>query len=190
MDPAALRANLNGDRVDRSGVDRLVGELLDSPNSVKVLLEEIHKGEGSGHFQASWALDHLLRRKPNYLLPHMEQFTLLLPGLKNESCIRCLFHVCEMLCIAAFKQKQRPFREGIDRHQWERIKDACFDTLIGPMGMAPKVFAMGCLYYLGQIFPWVHHQLRGVLEETYATGSIGYRNRAKKTLALLAPTAP
>src|SRR5690606_16584788 len=91
MDPAALRAHLNGDRLDRTGVDRLVGELLDSPDSVKVLLEEIHKGEESGHFQASWVLDHLLRRKPNYLLPHMEQFPLLLPGLKNESCIRWLF---------------------------------------------------------------------------------------------------
>jgi len=176
--------------MDRAGVDRLVGELLGSPGAVEMLLEEIRNGEGEGHFQASWVLDHLLRKRLDQLLPHMREFTLLLPGLKNGSCIRCLSHTCEMLCIAAFKKRLAPFREGIDHGQWERIMVASFDHLIGPLGMAPKVFAMTSLYYLGLEFPWIHPELRAVLEATYASGSIGYRNRAKKTLALLDRTAP
>lgn len=189
MDPGTLKAHLDGQRPDRAGVDRLVRELLDSPQSVKVLLEAIGQGGNNGHFVACWVLDHLLRKRLEYLLPHGEEFTLLLGQQQNESCIRCLAHCSEMLCIAAFARNKDHFRESIDPRQWDRILTFCFDILLSPMGMAPKVFAMSCLYYLGLKFPWAHPELKEILEASYAQGSIGYRNRAKKTLDMLARTS-
>lgn len=190
MNPVVLTARLNVGRLSRADVEKMVGELLDSPQCVKVLLEEILNGGREGHFHASWVLDRLMRRKLEYLLPHIEEFTLLLPQLKNESCIRCLSHICEMLCTAPFEKDGDRYRQGIDQGQWERILTVCYDWLIAPMGIAPKVFAMTSLYHLGLKFPWVHPELKAVLEDSYAKGSSGYQNRAKKTLGLLARTAP
>src|SRR5690606_30236146 len=190
MSPETLRTWLDSDRITRSEVDLLVGQLLGRPALVMVLIEEIAIGDREGNFYGSWVLDHLMRRKLEHLLPHMEEFTILLISLKNESCIRPLAHVCEMLCTAYFKKGDPRFVGGITDEQLERIMTVCFDWLISPMNMAPKVFAMGCLYHLGSKFDWVRPELRAILEATMEQGSSGYRGRAKKTLEMLARSDP
>jgi hypothetical protein len=95
-------------------------------------------------------------------------------------------HVCEMICEAYFKKKDPVFVKNITDDQLEKLMICCFDWLIGPLNIAPKVFAMTSLYYLGLKFPWVHPELKQVLLDTYANGSTGYQNRAKKTLDKLA----
>ena len=91
-----------------------------------------------------------------------------------------------MVCEAYFKKKNPDFVQNITDDQLEKMMSSCFDWLIGPMNIAPKVFSMTCLYYLGLKFDWVHPELKQVLEDSYATGTIGYKNRAKKTLDKLA----
>jgi len=186
MTAEALKVRLGTAKHAKAEADALVGELMDFPGGVAILLEVVRTEDRGERFLASWTLDNLLRKKLNLILPHIEEFTLLLPQLKNESCIRSLAHSCELLCTAHFKRGEVRYREGIDRAQWERIMTVCLDWLIAPMAMAPKVFAMTSLFYLGFEFPWVHPELRAILEENYATGGSGYRNRAKKTLDMLA----
>ncbi len=190
MTPAELRVWLDSKGITRSEVDLLVGQLMDHPGLIKDLIEEIAHGDEEGNFYGSWVLDHLLRRKLEYILPHMERFTVLLAMLKNESCIRPLAHVCEMLCHAYFEKKELRFVGAISDVQLERIMTVCFDWLISPMNMAPKVFAMSCLYHLGSKFDWVRPELRAILEASMAKGSSGYRNRAKKTLEMLSRSDP
>ena len=91
-----------------------------------------------------------------------------------------------MVCEAYFKKKDPTFLKTVTNNQLEKIMTACFDWLIGPMNIAPKVFAMSSLYYLGFKFDWVHPELKQVLEDNYPNGTSGYRNRAKKTLDKLA----
>ena len=91
-----------------------------------------------------------------------------------------------MVCEAYFKKKDPVFTQNITDDQLEKIMTSSFDWLIGPMNMAPKVFSMTSLYYLGLKFNWVHPELKLVLEDSYAEGSTGYQNRAKKTLDKLA----
>ena len=190
MTPGTLRTWLDSDGIIRSEVDLVVGELLDRPDLVKVLIDRIAIEDRAGTFYGSWVLDHLMRRRLEYLLPHMEKFTDLLVSLKNESCIRSLAHVCEMLCTAYFKKRDQRFIKGISDGQLERIMTVCFDWLISPMNTAPKVFAMGCLYHLGSKFDWVRPELQAILEESMAQGSTGYRSRAKKTLEMLSRSDP
>lgn len=127
-----------------------------------------------------------MRKKLEYLLPFFDDFANRLGELRTESCIRPMAHVCEMVCMAYFKKKDPAFVQQITDGQLEQIMTVCFDWLISPMNMAPKVFSMTSLYYLGFKFKWVHPELKLILEDSFAVGTTGYQNRAKKTLDKLA----
>nr|WP_321412302.1 hypothetical protein [uncultured Allomuricauda sp.] len=181
-----LHIALHSGRISKVQIDELVIQLQQEPQLAQVLYQEILWEDKKGTFNASWTFDHLMRKELHYILPFMDNFVNGLSELKSESCIRPIAHVCEMLCEAYFKKKKSDFLKNITDDQLEKIMTACFDWLIGPMNMAPKVFAMTSLYYLGLKFDWVHSELKLVLEDSYPNGSTGYRNRAKKTLDKLA----
>ncbi|MHA7832668.1 MAG: hypothetical protein ACX93O_16345 [Flagellimonas sp.] len=186
MTEEELHITLNSGRISKSQIDALVQQLEKEPQLAEILFKEVLLEDKEGTFNASWTFDHLMRKKLTYLLPFFKDFVDGLSKLETESCIRPIAHVCEMVCEAYFKKKNPEFVQNITNDQLEKIMTVCFDWLIGPMNVAPKVFAMTSLYYLGQKFDWVHPELKLVLEESYASGTTGYKNRAKKTLDKLA----
>ena len=186
MTEKQLHTSLFASRISKAQIDILVGQLEKEPELAKVLFQYVLQEDKEGTFNASWTFDHLMRKQLHYLLPFMETFTNGLSQLQSESCIRPIAHVCEMVCEAYFKKKDPIFLKTVTNNQLEKIMTACFDWLIGPMNIAPKVFAMSSLYYLGFKFDWVHPELKQVLEDNYPNGTSGYRNRAKKTLDKLA----
>lgn len=186
MTEKELHIALTSGRISKDRVDTLVGVLVHQPELVKKLFQLVLLEDGTGDFYASWTFDHLMRKKLEYLLPIFDVFVDGLSQLKTDSCIRPMAHVCEMICEAYFKKKDPVFVKNITDDQLEKLMTCCFDWLIGPLNIAPKVFAMTSLYYLGLKFPWVHPELKQVLLDTYANGSTGYQNRAKKTLDKLA----
>ncbi len=186
MTEKELHIVLTSGRLSKAQVDILVDQMLPFPELARQLFNEVLLEDKEGAFQASWTFDHLMRKQLGYLLPFFGTFASNLHHLKTESCIRPMAHVCEMVCIAYFKKKDPSFVKHISDDQLELMMTSCFDWLISPMNMAPKVFSMTCLYYLGLRFSWVHPELKQVLLDTYPTGSKGYQNRAKKTLDKLA----
>lgn len=186
MTKEQLHIAIHSGRISKSQIDGLVIQLEKQPQLAQVLFHEVLLEDKEGTFNASWTFDHLMRKKLIYILPFFEDFVNGLPQLSTESCIRPIAHVCEMICEAYFKKKKNEFVQSITDEQLEKIMTTCFDWLIGPMNIAPKVFAMTSLYYLGLKFDWVHPELKLVLEESYASGTTGYKNRAKKTLDKLA----
>ncbi|WP_418498817.1 hypothetical protein [Flagellimonas sp.] len=186
MTEKELHIKLDSGRLSKPQIDRLVGKLEKQPELAKILFAQVFVEDREGTFNASWTFDHLMRKKLEYLLPFFDDFADSLAELRTESCIRPMAHVCEMICMAYFKKKDPAFTQHITDSQLEQIMTVCFDWLISPMNIAPKVFSMTSLYYLGQKFDWVHPELKQVLQDTYADGTPGYRNRAKKTLDKLA----
>ncbi|MDC6365024.1 MULTISPECIES: hypothetical protein [Flavobacteriaceae] len=182
MTEEQLHTALNSGRISKAQVEQLVDQLLSHPELAGPLFQEVLKEDSEGTFNASWTFDHLMRKKLVYLLPIFDEFVDGLPQLKSESCIRPMAHTCEMIAEAYFKKKDPAFIKNITDEQLDKILTSCFDWLISPMNIAPKVFSMTTLYYLGLKFDWVHPELRLVLEDTFATGTVGYQNRAKKTL--------
>jgi len=181
-----LYTALDSGRISKSQIDGLVLQLEDEPLLAQVLYQKVLIEDKEGKFNASWTFDHLMRKQLVFLIPFIDEFTNGLAELKSESCIRPIAHVCEMVCEAYFRKKHPLFVENVKDNHLESMVTACFDWLISPMNVAPKVFAMTSLYYLGLKFDWVHPELKLVLEESYASGTTGYQNRAKKTLDKLA----
>ncbi|MEM8846136.1 MAG: hypothetical protein AAGD17_03445 [Bacteroidota bacterium] len=182
MNEELLHRELNSGRLSKVKIDALVDRLELHPELTLSLLNKVFEEDKIDEFNSSWVLDHLLRKKLIYILPHFEEFTLGLGKMKSESCIRPMAHICQMVTETYFKKKDLIFTENINTNQLERVMTACFDWLIGSHKIAAKVFSMTSLYYLGMQFDWVHPELKLVLEETIANGTSGYKNRAGKTL--------
>ncbi|WP_343486021.1 adenylosuccinate lyase [Allomuricauda sp. d1] len=173
---------LNEGRLTKEKRDFLVAKVLQHPELVKPLLSQVSEEDKNDTFNGSWVLDNALRKQLEILLPHIDEFCTNLSGLRSESVIRPMAHICEMVVVSHFKQKKEVFVKKLQNGHLEKITECCFDWLIGNHKIATKVFAMTSLFHLGKKFVWIHPELKSVLEQTIATGTTGYQNRAAKTL--------
>lgn len=168
----------------REARSRLAGEVLQQPDWLGPLLEiGLEREDELGH-RACWVVEFACKTNLELVYPCLDLFTAGLAGLQKESAIRPMAKICELLAEATLNKNpdKRPPFSPVHR---EHIIAACFDWLIGPHKVAPKAHSMTTLYILGQKNPWVHQELRAVLERQYARGSAGYRARARRVLGLL-----
>jgi len=177
---------LNSGRLSKTQITTLVKQLIELPGLTEPLLKEVFRQDKHDEFNASWVFDHLMRKKLVLVLPHLELFTNEIKNLSSESCIRPMAHTCQLIAEIYFKKKNPKFIKNITSMQLERLVDCCFDWLIGNHKIASKVFAMTTLFYLGERFEWIHPELKMILEKNIGSGTSGYKNRAKKTLDMLA----
>ncbi len=180
-----LYTRLNSGRLSKEKIMLLVSELIHFPELVGTLLEAIWIEDKEGTFNASWVFDHLMRKNLSLLLPYSKDFANGLENLNSESCIRPIAHVCELLVLAKYKKQDPEYIAGLDKASLEKIVGACFDWLIGSRKVASKVFAMTSLLHLGTEFKWIHPELEPILENSIHSGTVGYKNRAQKTLLAL-----
>ena len=183
MTPKELRAHLNTHRLNKVRIDELVQALSYRPELTSPLLEEVFAQDALGDsFNASWVFDHLMRKKLDFLLPHVNRFVEGTAKLKTESCMRPMAHVLELLNERYFKKEDPKYIEVITPQLQEQMVTICFDWLIENHKVATKVFAMTSLFYLGEKYPWVHPELASVLELQIAEGTAGFKNRGGKIL--------
>ena len=185
MTAQELQFQLNAKRIHKPQVAYLVSEILAYPNLVEPLLAEVYEQDKAGLFNASWVLDHVLRKEPDLILLVIDPFIAVLGQIRSESCIRPMAHVCQMIAEHYFKKKNTAFREQITTAQLAVIVTVCFDWLIGNHKVATKVFAMTSLFYLGEAFPWVRPELVSYLEQNIGSNTAGFQNRGGKLLLQL-----
>lgn len=154
-------------------------EILAQPETLKDLLQiGVGRQDAIGS-RAFWILEFVYKASPTLLHDHLDPFCEGLGALREESSIRPAAKVCELLVKAYYgKQKAPPLTL---RHR-ELITAACFDWLIGPHKVAPQAYSMETLYLLGHDIPWIHPELKAILDQHYAQGSAGYQARARKIL--------
>ncbi len=162
--------------------DELVYGILAYPNLTGPLLQFVFEEDKTDSWSCSWVFQNVMRKQLKLVLPHIDIFCNELKNLKSESVIRPMAHVCEMLALAVYHKKIPVFIEKVIWKHREEITERCFDWLIEPHKMAPKVFAMTALFHLGEDFEWVRPELKLFLEKTFTTGSPGYQNRGQKVL--------
>ncbi|MEO1009890.1 MAG: adenylosuccinate lyase [Bacteroidota bacterium] len=159
--------------------------VLDNPKSMRSLLEIIFMGEDPISNRAGWVLDYVIQRKLSYLYIHLDFFTSKISGVQMDSSIRPLAKACQLLTIAYYSKKDKEARKALTTEHLQQIAAVAFDWLIGDYKVAAKAYSMTSLLLLGQQFKWIHPELRLVLEQNYASGSAGYKARARATLETL-----
>lgn len=132
--------------------------------------------------RACWVLEFVLEAEPGLLYPHLDRFVGGLPSVKPESSIRPLAKICQLLVVSYYDPAGAAERPPLTGHQKEGITAACFDWLISAGKVAPKAFSMQSLLLLGREIPWVHPELKAVIERHYPDGSPAYQARARRIL--------
>ena len=64
-------------------------------------------------------------------------------------------------------------------HQKNKITVACLDWMIDNYKIVPKIMAMHILFDFGKKQPWIHHELKLIIENDFYKQTAGYKNRAK-----------
>ena len=155
------------------------------PNEIPSLLQIALLDEDPVSSKACWVLEVVARDHLNILLPFMNQLIPNLSKVTLHSSVRPMAKICENLTLAYFVKKDPEVISRLTEEHFEQMTTVCFDWLISDQKVAPKAYAMTCLYHLGSKFPWVHPELRQVLEVNYPKGSAAYHARARQVLHLL-----
>ncbi|MDG3581540.1 hypothetical protein [Galbibacter pacificus] len=146
------------------------------------LLEHCFSNEENYSHKACWVTELVCKGKLTWLFPHLDFFLIKLPSLKNDSSIRPLAKVCELLCESYFIKKDPKTLSQLNDAHLEKLAEINFDWLISNVKVATKAYAMHCLFLLGKKYHWIYPELKHTLEQGFAHHSAAYKARARHIL--------
>ncbi|QLG43910.1 adenylosuccinate lyase [Costertonia aggregata] len=159
--------------------------VLEQPQLLKPLIQIAFEEDNPISCKAAWVLEFVTKQKLSLIFPHLDFFMNNINKLHLESSVRPVAKICEELVLNHFSKNKITAQEELTIKHLEKITAACFDWLIGNFKVAPKAYAMTTLLKLGEVFDWIHPELRLILEQNYHTGSAAYKARARMVLKKL-----
>ena len=132
--------------------------------------------------KACWILEFLSYQQVAWLQPHLDFICSNLGNLKDESAIRPIAKVCQLLVVSNFKN---PATIQLSENHLQQITEACFDWLINDTKVASKVYSMRTLFILGKHSDWIYTELRIILEKDSRLHSAAYKVGAREILKKL-----
>lgn len=155
-------------------------EILRRPELLGCLIDATFFDDRELSVRAAWVLELCCLEEPRLIIPHLQNFTLRLHELKDESALRPAAKICALLSRLYAEEPWEPFDP--DSEWIGALVSSGFEWLTGPHKVATQVFAMDTLYHWGLRFDWIHGELLSILDQAYGGGSPGYRSRARKIM--------
>lgn len=168
---------------------KLLAFVHQNPKSIAVLMEMIFLEEKEYGLLVGWSMDLVIQEDLYVILPFLDDFCQGIPSLRNQSAIRTMSKICATLMEFYYHKKDPKVIRSMKVEYRKIIAEVSFDWLLGEHKVAAKVFSMSSLYELGKEFDWIHPELEIILQRGYASGSVGYRSRARKVLERLSSTS-
>ena len=134
--------------------------------------------------KACWILELVAYERLEWFVPHLDFISASISKLTDESSIRPLAKICQLLAEAHYKKSTTTIT--LSATQLENITEACFDWLINNTKVAAKAYAMRTLLILGKHSEWIYPELRIILEKDYQQHSAGYKAAARDVLKQIA----
>ena len=159
--------------------------VLAHPDTMEELLHLCFKNDKELSHKANWTLEFVCLEKLELLFTYLDYFFEHLSRVKEDSSVRPLSHMCELLCIEYYKKGNKILKSIFSEKHKEILVEVCFDWLITHQKVACEVRAMTCLYYVGTEKDWVHQELKTILERNIHKRSAGYQSRGSKLLKKL-----
>ncbi len=190
MTPDELYKALDYVNHSREKRAEMADNITGNPQLVKPLMQIAFNVDDPISNRACWVLEFTAKENLPFIYPHLEYFTANLGRVHFDSAIRPVAKICEFLTMAYFSKEENALQHILTETQLEQITSACFDWLIGEYKVAAKAYSITSLYLLGHKFPWIHPELKMILEQSYAEGSAAYKARARHALAKLKKHLP
>lgn len=156
--------------------------IIDNKGLFLPLLEIAFDEDNEASVKVSWVLDFVMREKLEWVYPHLDFYTDNLSKVKNDSAVRPIARICELLAKEYNSKKETTIHEYLTKTHIDKIIEACFDWLISDHKVAVKAYSMETLFLFGKEVDWVHEELKTILEQEIAYGSAAYKARGKKML--------
>lgn len=156
--------------------------VLQNPETFKELLVYCFKNDPKISHKANWVLEIVCVQKIDLLYPNLDYFFEHLCSVQDESSLRALAHICEILCVKFFKEKHAVLTTLFYEKHKEKMTICCFDWLITHKKVATQARALTCLFYLGTEQSWIYPELKIMIEENLPNSSAGYKARGKNVL--------
>ena len=170
---------------ERNNRDRIAAYVLLHPEIFPYLIELTFEDRGRLSVKAAWILELVCIQNLSLIYPYLDLFSDQMKNISDESALRPLLKVTRFITNAYYTKKDPEIRTKLKQPAKEQFTEVCFDGLIEDHKIAAQVFAMDCLYDLGNEFEWIHPELKQILIQNLPKGSKGYQSHAKKILKLL-----
>ncbi len=130
--------------------------------------------------KACWILELVSYQKIEWIVPHLDFFCTHLKTLKNDSSIRSIAKVCQLLVMAAEKNQLQ-----LSQENKELLIANCFDWLIQDIKVASKCYAIRTLGILSKENHWIKKELAAIIEKDFYGQSAAYKAVSKAILKVL-----
>ncbi|MGB0391520.1 MAG: hypothetical protein ACPGD5_08125 [Salibacteraceae bacterium] len=156
----------------------LISDLIEKkPPLFKKLVELALVPEKKYPQRASWTMEELVIRNPNWILPYIEEITLTLPHLLHDGNRRNLVKILS--------------RTELPKDNLGMLLNICFDWVMDfEKAIAVKIHCITVLERICKIEKDLIPELKAVLQEIQKTGSNGIKSKCRHTLIALEKLQP
>jgi len=175
-----LQTKLNYLKAYRENRLMVAQDVLENPSLFKELVSICFSPLDKNNHKACWILEFVSYEELIWLQPHLDFFCSNLKILKDESSIRPIAKVVQLLVKSHYKKNQNSIQ--LSEANLQDCIEASFDWLINDVKVATKAYSIRTLYVLGNHYDWIHPELQIILNKDYADHSAAYKAVAKEVL--------
>ena len=155
-------------------------EVLENKHYFEELVEICFSPTDKNNHKACYILEFVAYEKLIWLQPQLDFFCSHLKVLKNESSIRPIAKVTQLLIQAHYKKSENGI--FLSEKNLQDCIETSFDWLINDIKVATKAYCMRTLFILGKYYEWIHPELQIILTKDYAVHSYAYQAVAREVL--------
>lgn len=159
---------------------KIADEIPQNRSFFKELIKICFSTENKNHHKACWILEFVSYEELNWLQPHLDFFCSNLKILKDESAIRPIAKVTQLLVKSHYKKEKNSIL--LSENNLQDSIETSFDWLINDVKVATKAYSIRTLYLLGNHYDWIHPELLIILNKDYGNHSAAYKAVAKEVL--------
>ncbi|WP_125722294.1 hypothetical protein [Flavobacterium ustbae] len=155
-------------------------EILENPSLFSELILICFSPQDKNNHKACWILEFVSYEELVWLQPHLDFFCSNLKVLKNESSLRPIAKVVQLLVKSHYKENENGIK--LSQENLQDCIEASFDWLINDTKVATKAYSIRTLYILGNYYDWIHPELKTIVEKDFGDHSAAYKAVAKEVL--------
>ncbi|MFA9186568.1 hypothetical protein AAGV33_00460 [Flavobacterium sp. FBOR7N2.3] len=162
--------------------DRLIiaQYILDNKNYFDELISICFSPSGKNNHKACWILEFVSYKELIWLQPYLDFICENLKHLTDESSLRPIAKVVQLLVNAHYKKDKNNII--LSEENLQNIIETSFDWLINDTKVATKAYSIRTLYVLGKHYNWIHPELQIIVGKDYANHSAAYKAVAREVL--------
>ncbi|OHT44716.1 hypothetical protein [Flavobacterium tructae] len=175
-----LQTKLDYVKAYRENRLNVANEVLENPSLFKELVSICFSPSDKNNHKACWIMEFVSYEELIWLQPYLDFFCSNLKVLKDESAIRPIAKVVQLLVKAHYSKIENGI--SLSETNLQDCIEASFDWLINDVKVATKAYSIRTLYLLGNHYDWIHPELQVILNKDYGDHSAAYKAVAKEVL--------